>query len=116
VILERETAPRGPYCGAVGGVDADRRTAELAVGIRTFWIDRTGPGGPVLRFGTGAGITWGSDPAGEWAETELKAARLLAVASGTGGNAPARRGAGTRAGAGGPVPGESPGTNERMLR
>jgi para-aminobenzoate synthetase component 1 len=82
-IRELESAPRGPYCGAVGWVDADRRTAVLAVGIRTFWIDRSGPGGPVLRFGTGAGITWGSDPAGEWAETELKAARLLAVASRT---------------------------------
>jgi para-aminobenzoate synthetase component 1 len=87
VVAELETAPRGPYCGAVGWVDADRRTAQLAVGIRTFWIDRTGPGGPVLRFGTGAGITWGSDPAGEWAETELKAARLLAVASGEGAGA-----------------------------
>jgi para-aminobenzoate synthetase component 1 len=37
----------------------------------------------VLRFGTGAGITWGSDPEGEWRETELKASRLLAIASGT---------------------------------
>ncbi|MEU8706227.1 chorismate-binding protein [Streptomyces sp. NPDC048565] len=82
IIEALETAPRGPYCGAVGWVDADRGTAELAVGIRTFWIDRTGPG-PLLRFGTGAGITWGSDPAREWAETELKASRLLAVASGT---------------------------------
>uniref|UniRef100_A0AAU3H246 Chorismate-binding protein n=1 Tax=Streptomyces sp. NBC_01401 TaxID=2903854 RepID=A0AAU3H246_9ACTN len=81
IIEALETAPRGPYCGAVGWVDADRGTAELAVGIRTFWIDRTGPG-PLLRFGTGAGITWGSDPAREWAETELKASRLLAVASG----------------------------------
>ncbi|MEW2517504.1 chorismate-binding protein [Actinacidiphila alni] len=83
VIGELETAPRGPYCGGIGWVDADRRTGELAVGIRTFWIDRTDSGRPVLRFGTGAGITWGSDPEGEWAETELKAARLLAVASGT---------------------------------
>jgi para-aminobenzoate synthetase component 1 len=82
VVADLESAPRGPYCGAVGWVDADRGTAELAVGIRTFWIDRTGPGGPVLRLGTGAGITWDSDPAGEWAETELKASRLLAVASG----------------------------------
>ncbi|MFD0145106.1 MULTISPECIES: chorismate-binding protein [unclassified Streptomyces] len=79
IIEALETAPRGPYCGGIGWVDADRRTAELAVGIRTFWIDR--PGG-VLRFGTGAGITWGSDPEREWAETELKASRLLAVASG----------------------------------
>lgn len=79
IIEALETAPRGPYCGGIGWVDADRRRAELAVGIRTFWIDR--PQG-VLRFGTGAGITWGSDPEREWAETELKASRLLAVASG----------------------------------
>ncbi|MFF6782410.1 chorismate-binding protein [Streptomyces sp. NPDC012510] len=80
IIDALETAPRGPYCGGVGWVDADRGTAELAVGIRTFWIDRAAG---ELRFGTGAGITWGSDPEAEWRETELKAARLLAVASGT---------------------------------
>ncbi|MBQ0829729.1 chorismate-binding protein [Streptomyces tagetis] len=79
IIEELETAPRGPYCGGVGWVDADRGTGELAVGIRTFWIDRAEG---LLRFGTGAGITWGSDPEREWRETELKAARLLAVASG----------------------------------
>jgi para-aminobenzoate synthetase component 1 len=82
LIGSLETALRGPYCGAVGWVDADRRTAALAVGIRTFWIGDGAGGGPELRFGTGAGITWGSDPEGEWAETELKAARLLEVASG----------------------------------
>ncbi|OUD03480.1 chorismate-binding protein [Streptomyces swartbergensis] len=79
IIDALETAPRGPYCGGIGWVDADRKAGELAVGIRTFWIDRADG---VLRFGTGAGITWGSDPEGEWRETELKAARLLAIASG----------------------------------
>ncbi|MFE1548337.1 MULTISPECIES: chorismate-binding protein [unclassified Streptomyces] len=79
IIEALETAPRGPYCGGIGWVDADAGTAELAVGIRTFWIDR--PEG-VLRFGTGAGITWGSDPEREWEETELKASRLVAIASG----------------------------------
>ncbi|PZG15005.1 chorismate-binding protein, partial [Nonomuraea aridisoli] len=79
IINELEPAPRGPYCGAVGWVDADRGTAALAVGIRTFWIS-----GGEIRFGTGAGITWGSDPGREWLETELKAARLIALAS-TGG-------------------------------
>ncbi|MFF8728603.1 chorismate-binding protein [Streptomyces sp. NPDC015171] len=83
IIEELEAAPRGPYCGGIGWVDADRGTAELAVGIRTFWIDRSAGGAATLRFGTGAGITWGSDPEGEWRETELKASRLLAVASGT---------------------------------
>ncbi|MCW8376702.1 chorismate-binding protein [Streptomyces justiciae] len=81
VIAALETAPRGPYCGGVGWVDADRSTGQLAVGIRTFWID-TDTDGPSLRFGTGAGITWDSDPEREWAETELKARRLLALASG----------------------------------
>ena len=79
VIDELEPGPRGPYCGAVGWIDSDRHRAELAVAIRTFWWD-----GALLRFGTGAGITWGSDPAAEWAETELKAARLIALASGEG--------------------------------
>ncbi|QDY75906.1 chorismate-binding protein [Streptomyces qinzhouensis] len=81
IIEALETAPRGPYCGGIGWVDADRGRGELAVGIRTFWVDRTEPGRPLLRFGTGAGITWGSDPEREWAETELKAHRLLAIAS-----------------------------------
>ena len=98
VITELEPVPRGPYCGTVGWIDADAGRAELAVGIRTFlWSadDASSPGDGVgvhmadgaptvdgtLRFGTGAGITWGSDPGAEWAETELKAARLIALAS-----------------------------------
>jgi para-aminobenzoate synthetase component 1 len=75
-ISDLEPVARGPYCGAVGFVDADRGYARLAVGIRTFWWQQD-----ALCFGTGAGITWDSDPAGEWAETELKAARLIGLAS-----------------------------------
>jgi para-aminobenzoate synthetase component 1 len=78
-IARLEAAPRGVYCGAVGWVDADARQGELNVAIRTFWVE-----GGRLHFGTGGGITWDSTPEGEWAETELKAHRLLAVASGTG--------------------------------
>jgi para-aminobenzoate synthetase component 1 len=80
IIAREEVTPRGPYCGAIGWVDADRRQAELAVGIRTFWW--TPERGGRLNFGTGAGITWGSEPEGEWEETELKARRLIALASG----------------------------------
>jgi para-aminobenzoate synthetase component 1 len=76
IIRELEPVPRGPYCGAIGWVDADHRTASLAVAIRTFWLDAG-----QLRFGTGAGITWGSDPVSEWAETELKAELLIGLAS-----------------------------------
>lgn len=79
-IRDLEPVPRGPYCGAVGWIDADRSTAELAVGIRTFWTARDGAGRRVLRFGAGAGITWGSEPSAEWDETELKASRLLGLA------------------------------------
>ena len=81
IIAREEAEPRGPYCGAIGWIDADERRAELAVGIRTFWWT-PGRGGR-LNFGTGAGITWGSDPEAEWEETELKAARLIGLASST---------------------------------
>jgi len=79
VITELEPVPRGPYCGLVGWVHVARDgtwSAELAVGIRTFWWRDD-----VLRFGTGAGITWASDAVAEWDETELKAARLVGLAS-----------------------------------
>ena len=65
------------YCGAVGWVDADNPRGDLNVAIRTFWMEDG-----ELNFGTGGAVTWDSDPAGEWAETELKAANLLAVAAG----------------------------------
>jgi len=77
-IAQVETASRGIYCGAVGWVDADAGTASLGVAIRTFWVSDG-----EVRFGTGAGITWSSDPLGEWHETELKADRLVAIAGGS---------------------------------
>jgi para-aminobenzoate synthetase component 1 len=76
IIGELEPTPRGVYCGAVGWVDGDTRRGRLAVAIRTFEWAR----GRLL-LGTGAGITWGSDPQREWEETELKVSRLLSVVS-----------------------------------
>jgi para-aminobenzoate synthetase component I len=74
IIGELETEPRGVYCGAVGWVDADATRGVVAVAIRTFvWQQGR------LRLGTGAGITWGSDPDREWDETRLKTSRLLEV-------------------------------------
>jgi para-aminobenzoate synthetase component 1 len=70
--LEREA--RGPYSGAFGWIDSDTQTASLAVAIRTFWVD-----GEQLKFGTGAGITWGSEPQHEWEETQLKARHLARI-------------------------------------
>jgi para-aminobenzoate synthetase component I len=75
-IIERHEGTRGPYCGALGWIHGDR--AELAVAIRTFWTT----GDKYLRYGTGAGITWGSDPQSEWEETQLKARHLISIAGG----------------------------------
>jgi para-aminobenzoate synthetase component 1 len=73
VIADNEI-DRGPYCGALGWVQGNK--AELSVAIRTFWKDTH------INFGTGAGITWSSDSAAEWEETQLKARRLISIAGG----------------------------------
>jgi para-aminobenzoate synthetase component 1 len=75
-IRKLEPVRRGPYCGTVGWIDTDRRCGELNVAIRTFWLEDGR-----LHFGTGGAVTWDSTPEGEWAETELKAVRLLGIAS-----------------------------------
>lgn len=76
LIAELEREARGPYCGAIGWIDSFEKKAELAVGIRTFWKDKE-----VLKFGTGAGITWGSVPEKEWDETVLKTEKLFSLAA-----------------------------------
>jgi para-aminobenzoate synthetase component I len=75
-IRALEPVPRGYYCGAIGWVDADAAEGELNVAIRTFFV-----ADGALHFGTGGGITYDSSPEGEWEETELKAQRLLSIAS-----------------------------------
>ncbi|MGA1248050.1 MAG: chorismate-binding protein [Candidatus Nanopelagicales bacterium] len=67
---------RNIYCGAFGIIDSTNKDAVLNVAIRTFWKD-----GEYLYYGTGAGITWGSDAETEWEETELKAQTLLELVS-----------------------------------
>ncbi len=74
-IIAQHEKNRGIYCGAIGWIQGD--ACELAVAIRTFWKEEE-----TLKFGTGAGITWASDAASEWEETELKAERLIKIASG----------------------------------
>jgi para-aminobenzoate synthetase component 1 len=75
IIEDLEPAPRGVYCGAVGWIDTERDAGDLNVAIRTFTVTDGS-----TRLGVGAGIVADSEPAAEWAETELKAARLLAAA------------------------------------
>ncbi|MGQ0825227.1 MAG: anthranilate synthase component I family protein [Actinomycetota bacterium] len=75
-IEDLEPVRRGAYCGAIGWIDGDARRAELAVAIRTFTITASG-----THFGVGGGIVADSRPDAEWAETELKSARLIGAAS-----------------------------------
>ena len=86
-IEDLEPVRRGVYCGALGWVDTsagdpERTTADLAVAIRTFTVlgSPGAPGAGCTHFSVGGGIVADSRPDAEWAETELKAARLLAVA------------------------------------
>ena len=72
-IIEENESSRGPYCGVIGFSDGAR--AELAVGIRIFWQGED----QILRFGTGAGITCGSDSELELEETKLKASKLIGL-------------------------------------
>jgi para-aminobenzoate synthetase component 1 len=74
-MISEHEKERGIYCGAIGWIEGD--ACELAVAIRTFWKEED-----ELKFGTGAGITWASDAQSEWEETELKADRLIKIASG----------------------------------
>jgi para-aminobenzoate synthetase component 1 len=75
IIGAFEPMERGIYCGVIGWITGAE--AQLAVAIRTFWAkERT------IFFGTGAGITWPSDPHQEWRETQLKANRLIGIAGG----------------------------------
>lgn len=75
IIEHLEPVRRGVYCGAVGFLDTAAGRGDLAVAIRTFVVHGDG-----IDLGVGAGITAGSVPEREWAETELKAARLVAAA------------------------------------
>lgn len=76
-ILERlEPVRRGPYTGALGWIGPDG-AMQTSILIRTFVAD-----GRRLTLHVGGGITWKSDPAGEWAETVVKAHGPLAAIGG----------------------------------
>jgi para-aminobenzoate synthetase / 4-amino-4-deoxychorismate lyase len=85
LIADLEQAPRGPYCGALGWVDAPGSAPLgpfcLAVAIRTLDL-QVQPGPPMVRtgrLGVGAGIVLGSEAAAEYQEVALKAAFLTGL-------------------------------------
>lgn len=85
-IAEWEIAPRGIYTGSIGWMGPDRQ-AHWNVAIRTLALEGAWSGAPGLTapgeyfkgravYGVGSGVTWGSDPAGEYEECQQKAAVL----------------------------------------
>ena len=77
-VIKRFEPYRGAYCGTLGWIHDGE--AHFSVLIRTFFKDFKRSSATTF-FGTGAGITWGSEPLDEWQETELKAERLISLAS-----------------------------------
>jgi len=77
IIDEVEATPRGAYSGAFGWISSDGR-ADLGVIIRTL----TSADAHTWSLGVGGGITVRSTVEEEYAEAELKAARLLAALEG----------------------------------
>ncbi len=76
IIHELESAPRGPYCGALAWLGFDG-VMDSSILIRTPWI-----AGQTVVAQAGGGIVADSDPAAEYAETMVKAAPLLAALTG----------------------------------
>ena len=66
IIQELEQQPRGVYCGTMGYMAPNHRSA-FNIAIRTLTLSE-GKG----RMGTGSGIVWDSDPAAEYEECILK--------------------------------------------
>jgi para-aminobenzoate synthetase component 1 len=82
VLHALEAAPRGAYCGAIGGFFPGG--AWWNVAIRTLTCTPASPDGRDgwrISAHVGAGIVLGSVPAREFDETTLKAERLLAALS-----------------------------------
>jgi anthranilate synthase component 1 len=75
ILAQLEGSRRGIYSGAVGYLGADG-ALDTCIAIRTLVFD---PGGIELRVG--AGVVADSDPERELAETDAKAAAMLAALS-----------------------------------
>ena len=73
IICQLEANGRGPYCGTLGYVGFDGN-ADLNILIRTFVVHENN-----ITFSAGGGVTVGSDPAMEYAESLHKAEGMLSV-------------------------------------
>ncbi|MEM8724793.1 MAG: aminodeoxychorismate synthase component I [Pseudomonadota bacterium] len=72
LIDSHERDPRGPYCGAIGRIDADG-DAAFNVAIRTLRLTPIENGQGFVLLGVGSAIVADSDPMAERRECEVKA-------------------------------------------
>lgn len=72
IIQSLEQTPRGVYCGAIGYLSPGHE-AVFSVAIRTAVLDMAGARGEIS---VGSGITWDSEPSGEYRECLAKSAFL----------------------------------------
>ncbi|KJS69015.1 MAG: chloride transporter [Comamonadaceae bacterium BICA1-1] len=84
LIRALESTPRGPYCGAIGWLDAapaGQRVGDfcLSVAIRTLTLGSPHQGTRPLQLGIGAGIVHDSVAADELAECRIKARFLTGL-------------------------------------
>jgi para-aminobenzoate synthetase component 1 len=71
IIEELEPTRRGPYCGAIGYIDADG-TMEFNIAIRTMIV-----ADGLVHMSVGGGIVADSDPLAEYEETIVKAKAMF---------------------------------------
>ncbi len=71
LIAETERDPRGPYCGAIGRIDASG-DAAFNVAIRTLRLAPGGDGGGRAVLGVGSAIVADSEALTEWRECLVK--------------------------------------------
>jgi para-aminobenzoate synthetase / 4-amino-4-deoxychorismate lyase len=86
LIAEVERDARGPYCGALGRIEADG-SAAFNVAIRTLRLTEIENARGKAELGVGGAIVAGSDPRAEWREAITKGA--FARATGPDWRAPA---------------------------
>jgi anthranilate synthase component 1 len=79
IIAASETAPRGPYAGAIGwlGLDKDGVHMDTGIAIRSLWMREAR-----VFWQAGGGVVFDSSPENEWKELNSKAGAVLAAVAG----------------------------------
>lgn len=81
LIGEVEREARGPYCGAIGRIEADG-DAAFNVAIRTLRLTEIENGHGSAILGVGSAIVADSEPLAEWRESHVKARFTQGAAAG----------------------------------